>query len=491
VDNEPLLEVESSDIAPCKVDFVAKYDSSCDPSSNLIWPADGNTLSPKNLMFSSNNLCAKIVRYEENLYFPENGENNFLESEITDAEVGANPVGSTGNDSGSKCITCSFNGEYINDQSEESLYSLENSQGSLHEDRITDLESNISPATITGKTPTGVDICSFEEGCVNDVDSGENSYLSESPLNSSLQSEIMEVHDGPSAVAITESIQHGKDLISSCYEVCTGDVESDGDLYSREDSQNTLHGRELTEAQSDVTPVTEISPGGEDVTPSNEQSENNSRNEDKVSSPENCLINLEKSENVNLEASKTAFMLTDAATVDALADAHTGNESSDNYGFLSEQVPDLLDTTNLRSSEGQLESIVYSAISTSNCLYNNKDDASTSVHGVLISQIENSETDSNYTNGAATNFDEVFQGSNQVQSTEETDNEIIGFLKLSDNSEKQQSTVTDNEGTRLKENKDDERISRMHAPIKLFSNRTVCLLSFFLFFFFVLYFSRY
>jgi hypothetical protein len=476
--------VEPIDFAPCKVDFVAKYDSPCNPSSSLIWP-DGNTQSLKNLMFSFDNLCAEIVGSEENLYFPENGENYLPKSEITDAEVGANPVASTGNDSDSKCITCSFNGEYINDLSEESLYLLENGQPSLHEDGITEVES---PA-ITVKTPTGVNLCSFEEACANDVHSGENLYSSESTLNSSLQSEIMEFPHGPSAVAITENIQGDKDLISYCNEVCTGDVVSDGNLYSPEGSQSILHVRELTEAQSDVNPVTEISPGGEDITPSNEECNNNSENDYKDSSPENCQINLEKSENANLEASKTAFMVTDTATVDALADARTGNGSSDNYGFLSEGVPDFLDTTNLRSSEGQLESIVYSVISTSNCFYNKEDDTSTSVHGVLASRTENSETNSNYTHSAATNFDEVFKGSNPVQSTEETENKISGFLKLSDNSEKQQSTITDDEGGKLeKETKDDGRITREHAPIKLMSNRTVCLLYLSSFLFFSLFF---
>lgn len=487
LDSEPLLEVEPIDIAPYKVDFVAKFDSSCDPSSNLIWPTNGNTQSPKKLMFSFNKLCAEIVGSEENLYFPENGENNLPESKIMDAEAGANPVGSTGNASDSKNITCCLNRACIDDQSEESWYSLGNSQGSLHDNRITEVESNVSPATTTGKIRTDENLCLFKEVCMNDVETGENLYSPESTHNSSLQSEMMKVQDGPSAVAIKENIKGGKDLISSCNEARSGDVESGGDLYSPEGSQNTLNGSEVTEAQSDATPVTEISPGGEGITSSSDEECNgNSGNEENVYSPKNCQNNSGESGNAQVEASKNPFMVTDTATDDALANTHTGNGSSDDYGLLCEGVPNFLDTTSSRSSEGHLESIVFSAISTSKCFYNKEDDTSTSVHRALISPTENSETDSNSRKGAVTNFDEVYKGSNQVQSTEVTEREISGGLQLSDNLEKRQSTITENEGAKLEnEVEGDQRTTRVHAPIKLLSNRTVCSLYFlFLVFFF-------
>lgn len=481
LDNEPILEVEPIDITPCKVDFVAKFDSSCDPSSYLIWPTNGNAQSPKNLMRTCNKPCPEIVGFEEDFYFPENGQSNLPESKIMDAEVGANPVGLTRNArnaSDSKSVTCSFNRACIDGQSEESLYSLENNQGSLHEDTITEMESDVSPTSKTGKLPTGENLtCSFKEVSMNDVESGENLYSPESTHYSSVQREIQ---DGPSAVAITANIYGGKDLISSCNEACTGDVESGGDLFSPEGSQNTLHGSEVTEAQSDVSPVTEISPDGKNITSSSKEAcDNNSENEENVYFPENCRSNLEESENAQVGASKNPCTVTDSATVDVPTNTHTENASSDNYGFLCEGVPDFLDNTNLRSSEGQLESIVYSAISTSKCFYKKEDDVSPSVHSALVSPTENSETDSNHRNGAVTTFDEVLKGSNQIQSIEETEREITGVLQFCDNLEKRQSTTTDNEGAILEnEVNGDPRTTREHAPIKLLSNRTVCSLYF-------------
>ncbi|KAJ4791415.1 hypothetical protein LUZ62_042661 [Rhynchospora pubera] len=373
-DNESVLEVEPIGSAPSKVDFVAKFDSSCDPSSSLTWLASENIQSHEKVVCSFNKACDDIVESEENLYIPENCEDNLPQSEIMDAEIG---------------------------------------------------ESNFP------------------------------------------QSKIVEVQDGTSAVAITENMPGCKDLFFSC-------TVSDVDLYSPGDRQNNLHKSEVMEVGSHASPVTLISPDGKGTFSSNEACNKIEEHVENIYSPTGNQNSFEESEYALVEASKSQVVVTDGATVEALVNTQTDNANNDDYRFLCEEEPNFLDTTNLRSSEGQLESIVYSAMTSSKCFYKKEDDTSTSVNCVLNSPTENSETYSDYGNGVVTKFGEVFEGSNQVECTNIFEMEPSRVPQLCNNLGKEQSSVINDERAKLeKELKGDTGTTTEHAPIKLLSNRTI------------------